>query len=309
VTATSAVDHSYAYVGPDLQDAFGIDPNTITGATTLRDSYFVGGGADQMLARLRGTPDGILVAQETISDYSLNVGDLLRLRVLDHRTGRFHIVPFHVVGTVAEFPSAPRDSFMIANLSYLSKADHAGGANVVFASTSGDPATVGSNVAAVVKPLGASVRDVSQQTLQTVSSITTVSLNGISHILEVFAIVLAAAALAILMIVTVVERRHEFATMAALGAPWRRISGFLWSEAGIVLGAAILLAAVLGFVLSEMLVAMLKHAFDPPPDHLAIPIAYMIELLGAAILAGIVGCAVGAQAIRRLRIGRLLREQ
>ena len=119
VAATSAVDHSYAYVGPDLQDTFGIEPATIGTATTLRDSYFIGGGAQTMLSRLQSTPDGILVSKETITDYSLKVGDLLRLRVLDHRSGKFRIVPFHVVGTVQEFPSAPRDSFMVANLSYL----------------------------------------------------------------------------------------------------------------------------------------------------------------------------------------------
>src|SRR5439155_24325413 len=39
---TSAVDHSYAYVGPDLQDTFGIDPATLPRGTTLRDSYFLG---------------------------------------------------------------------------------------------------------------------------------------------------------------------------------------------------------------------------------------------------------------------------
>ena len=49
----SAVDHTYAYVGPDLQDTFGIDPSTLTRGTTLRDSYFLGGSAAQMLDRLR----------------------------------------------------------------------------------------------------------------------------------------------------------------------------------------------------------------------------------------------------------------
>src|SRR5207248_2142554 len=97
-SGVSAVDRTYAYVGPDLQDTFGIDPATLTRGTTLRDSYFLGGSASQVLARLRATRDGIVVSKETISDYSLNVGDLLRLRVLDHRTGRFRVVPFHVVG-------------------------------------------------------------------------------------------------------------------------------------------------------------------------------------------------------------------
>ena len=53
VAGVTALDHSYAYVGPDLQDTFGIDPATITRGTTLRDSYFLGGSAAQMLDRLR----------------------------------------------------------------------------------------------------------------------------------------------------------------------------------------------------------------------------------------------------------------
>src|SRR4029077_13888993 len=80
VKATSAVDHSYAYVGPDLQDTFGITPRTLPRATNLRDSYFLRGSAQEMMARLRAREDGILVSKETISDYSLGIGDLLRLR-------------------------------------------------------------------------------------------------------------------------------------------------------------------------------------------------------------------------------------
>src|SRR5205823_13854317 len=107
----------------------------------LRASYFIGGNAQQTLGRLRARPDGVLVSKETISDYSLRRGDLLKLRVLDHRSGKFHVVPFHVVGIVQEFPSAPRDSFMVANIGYLQAADHTGGPNVVFAKSTGDPAT------------------------------------------------------------------------------------------------------------------------------------------------------------------------
>src|SRR5204863_7817406 len=113
VKATTALDHSYAYVGPDLQDTYGIDPATFTKATTLRDSYFLGGTASQMMSRLASTRDGILVSKETITDFSLGPGDLLKLRVLDQGTGRFRVVRFHVAGVVQEFPSAPKDSFMV----------------------------------------------------------------------------------------------------------------------------------------------------------------------------------------------------
>src|SRR5204862_8179655 len=141
-------------------DTYGIDANTFTKATTLRDSYFVGLNLKQALDRLRATPDGILVGKETITDYSLKTGDLLRLRVLDHVTGKFRVVPFHVVGVVQEFPSAPKDSFMVANLRYLSAADHAGGPNVVFAKTSGDPRAVARRAAAAPRGEGTVVKNI-----------------------------------------------------------------------------------------------------------------------------------------------------
>jgi putative ABC transport system permease protein len=309
VSAASPVDHSYAYVGPDLQDTFGIEPATLGSATTLRDSYFIGGSAQTMMSRLESTPDGILVSKETITDYSLNIGDLLRLRVLNHRSGKFHVVPFHVVGTVQEFPSAPRDSFMVANLSYLQKADQAGGPNVVFASSSENPATVAGRVTEATKGFGVTVKDIRQQSVQTASSITTVDLTGISHLEQAFAIVLAAAAMWLFVNVVVNERRHEFATMAALGASLRDIGAFVRAETVAVLAAAVGLAAVLGWLMAQMLVAMLQHVFDPPPDHLAVPWGFLgllaLGALGGAVLAGV----LAANSLRRLRLGSILREQ
>jgi putative ABC transport system permease protein len=308
VKATTALDHSYAYVGPDLQDTYGIDAATFTKATTLRDSYFIGDTAASAIARLRSTPDGILVSRETIKDYSLNRGDLLKLRVLDRATGRFRVVPFHVAGIVQEFPSAPKDSFMVTNLAYLQQASHGSGPNVVFAK-SGDPAATARRVATATAASGSIVKDIREQTQETSSSITTVDLSGISRIEQAFALILAAAAMGLFVALGVAERRQEFATMAALGAPLRQIGAFLWSEAALVLAAGLALAAGLGLLLSEMLVAMLQHVFDPPPDALAIPWAFLGGLSGAAILGALVATGLAARGLRRLPLGSILREQ
>jgi putative ABC transport system permease protein len=309
VAATTGVEHSYAYVGPDLQDTYGIDASSFGSATALRDSYFIGSTAHQVLARLRSMPDGIVVSKETITDFSLRNGDLLRLRVLDQRTGQFHVVAFHVAGIVQEFPSAPKDSFMIANLSYLDSVTHAGGPNVVFARVNGYPPDVARRVAAATGSLGTRVENITDQVARTSSSITTVDLTGISHIEQVFAIVLAAAAMALFVALGISERRQEFATMAAIGTPLSRISAFLWTEAAIVLGVGLALAVGLGWLLSEMLVAILQHVFDPPPDALAIPWAFLAGLAGAAIIATLLATAVATRGIRRLALGKLLREQ
>ena len=309
VAGVTGVDHSYAYVGPDLQDIFGIDPSTFTNGSSLRDSYFTGGTATQMLSRLRTTKDGVIVSKETITDYSLQLNDLLRLRVLDQRTGSFRIVPFHVVGVVQEFPSAPRDSFMVANLAYLRSVTHDPGPNVVFVKASGNPAALARRVAAATASSGASVKDIVRQNVQTASSITTVDLRGISRIEEIFALLLAAGAMALFVSVGLAERRHELATMAALGASLRQASSFLWSEAALVLAAAVALAALLGWPLAVMLVAMLQHVFDPPPDHLAAPWPFLGALAGAAIAGGLVTAALAALAVRRLPLGAVLREE
>jgi putative ABC transport system permease protein len=309
VRATTALDHAYAYIGPDLQDTYGIDASAFGRATTLRDSYFLGDSAASATARLRATPDGILVGKETITDYSLRRGDLLKLRVLDRRNGRFRVVPFHVAGVVQEFPSAPKDSFMVANLAYLQRVSHGSGPNVIFARASGDPTAVARRVAAATRRDGTQVKDIRQQTAQTASAITTVDLTGISRIEEAFAIVLAAGAMALFVTLALAERRHELATMAALGAPLRSVGAFVWSEAALVLGAGLLLAAGLGLLLAEMLVAMLQHVFDPPPDALAVPWGFLGALAGAALAGTLLAALLTVRGLRRLPLGQILREQ
>jgi putative ABC transport system permease protein len=152
------------------------------------------------------------------------------------------------------------------------------------------------------KGFGVTVKDIRQQAVQTVSSITTVDLTGISRLEQAFSIILAAAAMALFVSLAVNERRHEFATMAAIGA-------FVRSEALAVLLASAVLAAGLGWLMAEMLVAMLQHVFDPPPDHLAVPWGFL-GLLALGALGGAAGAfAVAARALRRLPLGAVLREQ
>jgi putative ABC transport system permease protein len=309
VAGVSSIDHSYAYVGPDLQDTFGIDATTLRHGTTLRDSYFLSGGANEVLNRLRSTPDGVLVSKETITDYSLRLGDLLKLLVLDHARGAFRVVPFHVAGVVQEFPSAPRDSFMVANLAYLQRVSHDGGPNVILVKSGGDPVALAHRIATATRTAGTTVKDITHQTAQTVSSITAVDLSGISRIEEAFALALAALAMALFVAVGLAERRQELATMAALGASLQRVASFLWSEAVLVLAASVALAALLGWLMAEMLVSMLQHVFDPPPDHLAAPWGFLAALAGAALLGTVLAALLASYGVRRFRLGAILREE
>jgi putative ABC transport system permease protein len=69
------------------------------------------------------------------------------------------------------------------------------------------------------------------------------------------------------------------------------------------------LAALLGWLLAQMLIAMLQHVFDPPPDHLAIPWGFLGLLAAAAVVGALLAAAVAARSLRRLPLGAILREE
>src|SRR5262249_9703729 len=117
------------------------------------------------------------------------------------------------------------------------------------------------------------------------------------------------ATMALFTTVTLAERRHEFATMAALGASLRRVASFVWSETALVVVAGTALAGLLGWLLAEMLVAMLQHVFDPPPDHLTAPWGVLLALAASAVGGCLVAAALASLALRRLPVGPLLREE
>src|SRR5207237_344716 len=81
VAAVEPMLHRFAYVGNDLQDLYGIDPRTIGRATPMSNAFFGGGNAQQVLATLASHPDGALVSDETVRDFQLQPGNLLRLRL------------------------------------------------------------------------------------------------------------------------------------------------------------------------------------------------------------------------------------
>jgi putative ABC transport system permease protein len=308
VRSTSAMRHTFAYVGPDLQDLYAINPSRIGSATQLRDSYFTGASAAATLEALRARPDGVLVSAETIKDYGLGVGDLVRLRLLDAATSQYRVIDFHVVGVVKEFPTAPKDSFLVANLPYVLSVTHAAGPNVDLVSTSGDPHVTAMAIQGATAGAGATTGDITSQLATTSSSLTAISLAGISRLEEAFAVVLALGAVVLFGTLAVIERRREFATMAAMGARLRTVASFLWTETTVVAAMASLLAAALGTVLSLMLVTILTHVFDPPPDALAVPWRFL-GLLGVAIVLGaLASAALALVALRRADLSTALRE-
>ncbi|MCZ8548726.1 ABC transporter permease, partial [Mesorhizobium qingshengii] len=137
--AAEPMQHRFAYVGADLQDLYGINPRRIERATNLSDAYFSGGSAAAILHRLASTPDGVLVSEETVQDFQLQLGDTINLRLMNARDHQYHPVPFKFIGVAREFPTAPKDSFLVANAAYIARMTGSDAFEYVLMRAKGDP--------------------------------------------------------------------------------------------------------------------------------------------------------------------------
>lgn len=300
VTAAQPMQHRFAYVGNDLQDMYGIDPAHIGEATMISDAYFGSHNAKETLALLARTPDGVLVSQETVNDFQLKQGDLLNLRLFFAGDNKYHTVPFHFVGITREFPTAPRDSFLVANASYLAGKTGLPGAEVVLLRAGGDPAEVAARARTVVRDLpGAKVTDLGSVQRAISSSLTAVNLQGLTRLELAFAVLLVAGAAGLILGFGMAERRRMFAILTALGAKDGQLGAFLWSEALLMLVVGVSGGAVLGAGVAQVLVKMLTGVFDPPPEALFFPWGYLIPLGAAAIASTILAVLVIRRYSRR----------
>jgi putative ABC transport system permease protein len=293
------LQHRFAYVGSDLQDLFGVQPQTVGAATRLQDAYFSGGTARELMSRLGSRPDGLLVSAETVKDFQLHPGDLMRLRLRDAGTGQLHEVSFHFIGVAKEFPTAPRDSFLIANASYISQASGRAGSDTLLLDVGGtSPGAVGAGARGVVGTT-ATVTDINHSRKLVGSSLTAVDLAGLSRVELGFALALAAAACGLLVGLNLAEHRRSLAITTALGAGPRQVAAFVRAEVALVIVAGAAGAVAIGWVLALMLVKVLTGVFDPPPAHLALPTAYLGTLAVVAIAAAAVASAAVLRASRR----------
>ncbi|MEV6837092.1 ABC transporter permease [Streptomyces sp. NPDC051133] len=285
------LQHRFAYVGSDLQDLYGVRPDTIAKATSLQDAYFAGGTAHQLMRRLAQRPDNLLVSVETVNDFQLSPGDTVNLRIQDARTKALRTVPFHYAGIAKEFPTAPKDSFFVANASYIAKTTGDDSVGAFLLDTGG---TNQQQIAAHLrKQLGtrAAVTDLTQTRGTVGTSLTSVDLAGLTRIELAFAVLLAAGAGGLVLALGLAERRRTFAIATVLGARPRHLRGMVLSEALLLAVCGLAGGALIGWALSEMLVKVLTGVFDPPPAALSVPGAYL-ALTGAAAVAAIMAAAL-----------------
>jgi putative ABC transport system permease protein len=280
------MQHRFAYVGTDLQDLYGIDPATVGKATPMSNAYFTSNDARATLEKLKTTPNGVLVSDETVTDFQLNPGDTLNLRLQSGSDKGYHSIPFTFIGVVREFPTAPTDSFLVANASYVAQATGMTQAETILIKSSGNPAATAAEVrSAVGAPTTLKVTDVSEAAHRIGSSLVAVDLKSLTGLELAFALPIIAGALGLVFALGLEERRRNFAILSAIGAKSKHLGAFLWSEALIVYVVGMAAGTAIGTGLAWVLVKMMTHVFDPPPEVLAIPWPYLTLLAVVGLVA------------------------
>ena len=306
VTSVEPLQHRFAYVGADLQDLFGVRPDTIAKAGRLQDNYFQGGTAAQLVAKLKAQPDALLVNDETVKDFQLKPGDRVTLRLQNGATKAFAKVPFHYIGVAKEFPTAPRDAFLVANADYVTKMTGSDAVGTFLVQT-GTPAATGRALRAKLGT-SATVTDIATDRKIIGSSLTAVELGGLTKVELAFALALAAAAGGLVLGLGFAERRRTFAIARALGARDRALGAFVYGDAAFVVVGGLALGAAGGAWISFMLVKVLTGVFDPPPSAAAVPWLYLVAVVGASVGAIVLAAAATVRAVRRRSIVQTLRE-
>lgn len=300
VASATTMQHRFAYVGNDLQDLYGIDPATIGATTPMSDAFFGNGSATATLAVLGNTPNGALLSDETVRDYQLTIGDTVRLRLQSASDSQYHVIPFTFVGIAREFPTAPHDSFIVANASYVAAQTGTPSVQTLLVHTSGSPPVVAGEVRTLLgTSSGATVQDIVSQQRITLSSLTAVDLHGLTRLELSYALVLAAACSGLVLAVGVRERRRSYAIAAALGAKARQLAAFVWAEAAFVTIVGTVLGVLTGWGIALVLVKILTGVFDPPPEHLSVPWPYLMAALTCVAIATAAAGSATLAAIRR----------
>jgi putative ABC transport system permease protein len=306
VVATPFVDR-IVYVGSEAQDLLAIDPQTLPLASPLADTFFGGTTATGAMSALGSQPDAILVSSETAHDYSIVPGDKLMIRVPDAH-GVLMTVTFHMVGIALEFPTAPKDAFLVANLSYVAAQTGNDSISYVLARASGDPPTAALQVAARLGQ-GWQVSDLETTNARLANGITSVDLAGLVFIEVLFAVLIAALGSAFFLLAEMSIRRRELATIEAIGGEPRQLQAAVAGEVLVMGIAGVIGGLIVGGLIGLMLLQILAGLFDPPADFPALPMA-QIGALVVGIAAGLAGAVIVAGfALARLPILASLRER
>jgi len=227
--------------------------------------------------------------------------------LLDANTHQPRAVSFRYVGVISKFPTAPKDSFFVANASYIAQQTGSDTVGAFLVNTGGQHSAAVAQQIQTLLGTSATVTDISSVRTSVGSSLTAVDLAGLTRVELSFALLLAAAAGGLVFALGLSERRRTFAIVSALGAKPRHLRQIIFSEAAVLAVLGVGAGALLGWVLAEMLVKVLTGVFDPPPSTIAIPWLYL-SAVGLITIGAVAAVSATAARIARRPAISVLRE-
>lgn len=305
VAAVSPFVDRVVYVGSEAQDLLAIDPASLPRVATLSNSFFQDTTSSAAMQALASQPEAIFVSAETAKDYSIVAGDRIRIRIPDAH-GQLREVDFRMAGIALEFPTAPKDAFLVANLDYVARQTGNPAISFVLASSNGDP-----SAAALGGRLGSgwTVTDLRSASARLANSVTSVDLAALVTLDVGFAIVIASLGVALFLLAGLSERRRELATLAAIGAEPGQLGAAVAGETSVVGVAGMIAGIVTGGLVGVTLLGILAGVFDPPADLPNVPLV-AIGVVTLSVALGLVGAnLLAAQAMRRIDVLAALRER
>ena len=180
----------------------------------------------------------MLVSAETVQGLPAAPGDLVNLRLQDGRTKQLVDRRRSTTSGIAnEFPTAPKDSFLVANADYVAAQTGSDAVGAFLVDTGGrTSAAVADRIRSPARARRDGHRHRPHPPAVVGSSLTAVDLAGLTRVELGFALVLAAAAGGLVLALGLAERRRTFAIATALGASGRQLRGFV-AEAAVLVSA------------------------------------------------------------------------
>jgi putative ABC transport system permease protein len=223
-----------------------------------------------------------------VRDYQLKVGDTIRLRLPVAGSG-YQPFPFHVVGQISEFPTAPKDSFIVANAPYVSGVTR-NPAIATYLVASSDPTRTASSLRASLGR-GWQVQDTTsaRRSVTTASGLAATDLGALAHLELAFSLAFAVAGATLALGLGIFDRRRALVVLTTLGASTRRRARFVRSEGATLLLCGVIGGSIVGVAVGYLLVAILRGIFDPPLEGLNVPAVFVVALIASV---GVVGLAV-----------------
>jgi putative ABC transport system permease protein len=213
-----------------------------------------------------------------------------------------------MAGIALEFPTAPKDAFLVANLSYVVAQTGNDRISFILAGADGD---VGAASASLAHRLGAGwqVTDLGTTTARLANSITSVDLSSLVMLDITFAVLIAAIGVALFLLAGLAERRRELATLIAIGAEPRQVRASMIGETLFVGVAGIATGLLTGGLVGVTLLQILAGVFDPPADLPAVPLTFIGAMTAAIVVALFAALAVADRGLSRLSVVAALRER